>query len=95
MPLRRWQINENNAVWVCLCCFSADPCSISHRKVSLRASLEMTGLKLACFELQVVLVTIVLPTRSINKCTRCHIAIKLPSVRFAFLTVVYDVAYIS
>ncbi|KAH8857468.1 hypothetical protein KSF78_0008562 [Schistosoma japonicum] len=63
--------------------------------LGLRASLEMTGLKLACFELQVVLVTIVLPTRSINKCTRCHIAIKLPSVRFAFLTVVYDVAYIS
>nr|CAX77304.1 hypotheticial protein [Schistosoma japonicum]CAX77305.1 hypotheticial protein [Schistosoma japonicum]CAX77306.1 hypotheticial protein [Schistosoma japonicum]CAX77307.1 hypotheticial protein [Schistosoma japonicum]CAX77310.1 hypotheticial protein [Schistosoma japonicum] len=27
----------------------------------LRASLEMTGLKSACFELQVVLVTIVLP----------------------------------
>ncbi|TNN13838.1 hypothetical protein EWB00_002620 [Schistosoma japonicum] len=60
----------------------------------LRASLEVTGLKSACFELQVVLVTVVLPTRSINKCTRCYNAINLPSVRFTFLTVVYDVAYI-
>ncbi|TNN13837.1 hypothetical protein EWB00_002620 [Schistosoma japonicum] len=62
--------------------------------LGLRASLEVTGLKSACFELQVVLVTVVLPTRSINKCTRCYNAINLPSVRFTFLTVVYDVAYI-